>query len=313
MNGSRFLSVTLLALLAACSGAPPALTAVNTRKNLAADNLRYGNQAFDLGDYEKALQFYLLALESNTAADFEEGIVKSYHSIARSFLALNRLDQAANALANAERVVAILNDPTLEAQQLFHQASLELERGRLDRASLALEKALALNDRTGDRAQRALLLHGMGRVQRARGMAGGGAAAYREALVRFRQAQALNEALAAYAELATNHYMQGLTHLSLEELDLAEAQLLKALEYDRRMEISLGIAMDHRALGQVAARRNDWGRAADHYLRSYRVLVVLGLESQQARALDLLIEALVKSNRTDEAETFRRERSRLNG
>lgn len=315
MIGTRLFTLLLVtsSFTLACSSAPAPVTSINSRKNMAADNMRYGNAAYDQADYEKALQFFLLALENNTLADFEEGMVKCYHSIAKTFLALGKRDDSRRALENAQRILTFLQSKDLQAQQLFHQASLALEEGQIARAEEAIDQALQLNQATDNRAQRAVLYHGLGMVKRAAGLKTSSNQLFVAALGYFQQAQKINESLMAYTELAANHYMQGMVYLSLGDWGKAGENLTQALQYDRKMENTMGIALDHRALGQLAAIQTDWNLAVAHHLRSYRILLTLNDAAQARRSLDLLIEALVKSNRNQEAEIFKQERSRLDG
>lgn len=310
---SFLLIISFAVLSLACSSAPPPVTAVAARKNMAADNLKYGNIAYDQADYEKALQFFIMALENNTVADFEEGMVKCYHSIAKTFLALGKLDESRRALENANRILAMMDSQDLEAQHLFHLANLALEDNRIANAEELINQALQINQNTDNRAQRAVLLHGLGMVKRAAGLKPLNKELLLGSIEYFQQARKLNEDLNAFTELAANHYMEGMVWLSLNELPKAEDSLTKALDYDRKMESSMGIALDHRALGQLASLRNDWNRSAAHHLRSYRIFLTLRLSTQARRSLDLLIEALLKSNRNQEAEIFKQERSRLDG
>jgi len=311
MRTSKLISLIVSFILLGCSSSPPTPTSVNLRKNMAADNLKYGNNAYDQGDYTKALQFFLLALEHNTAADFEEGLIKSYHSLSKTFLALGQLEKARSMLESARRILQFYADNGLKAQQQYHQANLLLEEGKIDQAFQTMTEALTLNQNTTDQAQRAVILHGMGMVKRARAISTNNNELLTEALKDFQAAQKINESLPSNVELATNHYMQGMVYLRLNVLDQARFHLQTALELDRKMEISFGIAMDHRALGMLATKENNWNVAADHYLRSYRIFLVLSLPEQQKRALDLLIEALTKANKKEEAEIFKQERSRL--
>jgi Tfp pilus assembly protein PilF len=64
-----------------CSTAPKQQETVTAKKNQAAEYTSYGNDYFTQGIYDKALQFFDLALWHNMAVDNEQGMARSYNSI----------------------------------------------------------------------------------------------------------------------------------------------------------------------------------------------------------------------------------------
>lgn len=304
----------ILILAGACSSAPPPPTEINLRRNEASDQAAAGNTYYSQGLFAQALTFFQLALELNTAVDFQPGVIRSYHSIGKTFLALGKADEAEQAFHEARVLAASFSDPLLKAQAEFHFGELALARGQSEAALAQIERALSLlPSMTSPEA--AVMLHGRGSALRQRALERIGQAPgpgdtqaqawLAEAYEVFAQARRLNETHKQVTEEASNLYM--MASIRYRQRNWAEAQTLAllALEKDRAMENSLGIALDLRLLGILAAEGERWDEAAGYHLRSLRVYQTLRLEDRRQRALESLIEALEKAGRRDEAGSWR--------
>jgi tetratricopeptide (TPR) repeat protein len=97
--------------------------------------------------------------------------------------------------------------------------------------------------------------------------------------------------------------------------DFAEAgrNALLALEADKKIENSPGIAQDLYALGLIANRRGDPAAAYDYFQRSYLVFTALEIKPQMKKSLAELIAAADALGRKPEAESYRKQMAELEG
>jgi hypothetical protein len=84
---------------------------------------------------------------------------------------------------------------------------------------------------------------------------------------------------------------------------LKNAQL--ALAMDKKIENSVGIAMDLYALGLISSKRKDTAAAYDYFQRSYLVSTTLSMKSEMRKALVELISSADALGRKAEAENYR--------
>ncbi len=307
----KTISVFSLFFFLGCSSAPAAITSVNTRKNQAAEFTDYGNSAYDQANYDQALGFFMLALENNTAADFEEGIAKSYNSLGKTFFAIGEISRALSAFEQAQEFALLVGNPTILAQCKYNYGTLAIQDKKYDEGIRLMNEAAALAERGSDRREQAIILHGLGMAMRSAAIEKNDEVALAATLDYFQRAAVINRSILGYTELASNHYMMSLVLIRLNRLAEAKTEALNALENDRKMETSLGIAMDHRALGIIEGKNNNSETAIEHLLRSYRILTTLKLTSYHSTALDLLIETYTKSGKVEEARKYRIEREAL--
>ena len=84
---------------------------------------------------------------------------------------------------------------------------------------------------------------------------------------------------------------------------LSNAQ--KALELDKKVESSPGIAKDLFALGLISSRKGDAAAAYDYFQRSYGVFATLGQKTGMKKSLTELISIAEGLGRTEEAQGYR--------
>ena len=76
-----------LFLLLACSSAPKPQEEVVEARNKAAEYAEFGNSHFRQGLYDRAIDFFELSLAYNGPVDNQPGMVSSYNSLGRVYLA----------------------------------------------------------------------------------------------------------------------------------------------------------------------------------------------------------------------------------
>ncbi len=180
-----------LGVLSSCSSAPAVPDRIEAQKNSAAGYLTYGQNDFDQGLYEQALKLFQLALSVNTSVDYSKGIAVSYNSVGSALMALGKYEEAQHALQAGEQAAQDAHSPELvsqnlvlrvqwhldqkqtqEAQQLLQKAQpfsstsegarlwqawgiVEQAQNHPEAARLAVQKALTLNEATGDKKAQA--------------------------------------------------------------------------------------------------------------------------------------------------------------
>lgn len=274
----RPLLALIVVILASCSSTPPVPEGIQDRKNRAADYLKFGRQAFQEAKYEQALAFYLIAVDLNTAVDYEAGMAAAWNSVATVQNAMGRLTESRAALTQAEALATASGDATLILQTAVNRIQADLSEGRWDEVRTRL-KSLQPFPAT---AEGAALEHALGTLEKAQDHGVDALAAFDRALV-------LNNTLKLKQEAASNRYMKASVLGKLGRWEEARAELKAALELDKIMENTLGIGQDWRALGTVAAKLGQPQEAFDSYLRAYRLFQAAGLEDQQRKTLELLL------------------------
>jgi tetratricopeptide (TPR) repeat protein len=296
------LAALLATLLAAgsCSSTPRRPDTVVVTRNRAAEATASGNSYFRQGRYDLALRFFTQALELNTSVDNLEGIVQSANSIGKVSMALGDLDGAeqlftrAREQAGSSRELAALCEGNL--------GELAMRRGDYDKALAIFDGILAgAAGKTGGLPDElyALILHNRGTAHK---NLGDGARA-REDLSR---SLALNLAAKRVEEAAADYY--ALASLDTREglFESAKQNALQALNLDKQVENSLGIAKDLYALGVVSSRLGDTASAYDYFRRSYQVSTTLSLRADMQRALGELAASAEALGRAEEAAQYRK-------
>ncbi len=299
--------VLLGALVAAaalsCSSAPKNQDLVFEQKNKAAELARFGNDSYRKGDLDQAARFFTMALAYNAAADNRPGLAESYNSLGKVALARGAGDDATRQFNEALHIGEELGDAALVAQAQNTLGEVAFARGDFAGSLDLFAKAVGakgLADTT-----RAVMLHNQGSALRRLGRGP-------EAEGLFREALAINVREKVWFEAASNYYMLASVESERGQYARAEELALSALESDRKVENSRGIANDYAALGRIAARAGDQARSLDYFERA--VLVYRSLAAVEPRAdvraglrdaASQAAEAAEHLGRSDVARTYR--------
>jgi len=235
LNALVALAAVLLAV-SGCSSAPDPPEEIVKRQNQGATYADFGNAYFAQGQYPRALYFFQLALNEHQAVDNEAGVCRSLNSIGSVYLAAGRLESAERNFADALALAEKLEDPALLSLSHNNIGELSLRREETAEAAEAFGRALDFTD-SGDRSREAIIRHNLGVALLRQD-------SLEDAEASFRAALALNEAEGRKSEQAANWYM--LAALRSRGGDYPEAAVYarRALELDKQMENSLGIAKD---------------------------------------------------------------------
>ncbi len=256
------------------------------KKNRAADYASYGSRYYDEAQYKKALDFFFLALKENILVDNDKGIIESYNSIGKTYLAAGKIDSAENYYKKAMEIAVVYNDPHLLIRCKNNKGEISLARKNFASALSQFNEAYRsiLNPEKNEDA--AVLLHNIGVAQKRLGN-------YSEAEANLLKALALNQKRNKIKETALDTYI--LASLFSKESKYPEAlkYINKALEMDKLNENSYGIAQDLYAKGIIQQKTGSLEAAYYTFKRDALILESLALPSKLVNCLGKL-EVLAK-------------------
>jgi tetratricopeptide (TPR) repeat protein len=294
-------SVLLLAAalaLAACSSAPKQTDTATDVKNRAAEAALSGNTYYRQGRYELALQFFTQALNENLSVDNEAGVVQSYNSIGRVYLAVGMNDEAESAFVKASAIAVRLGgEPQLVTSN--NLGELYLRRGDARDAVEIFERVLGGSLKDVQQDQVGLLYHNLGSAYKATGD-------YDKAMEWLRKALALDLDQKLYEEAAADYYMIASVHSKQGDYASAAENARLALDNDKRTENALGVIKDLLALGLIASRAGDPAAAYGYFERSRLAATALGSTADIRSALEGLISSGEALGKTAEVAAYRK-------
>jgi tetratricopeptide (TPR) repeat protein len=294
-------SIVALPLFFACSTAPD--EQVTEKLSEATQFAQLGNDAYDTGSYGQALEFFNLSLAYNGAIDNQAGIVQSYNSLGRVYLAQGFPDLAEQNLLRALELAEEMNDVRLIAITQNNRGEVWLSQGDYEKALPFFQAALS---EAGDIPQSdlALIYHNLGSVYKRLNQLD-------LALESFDKALALNERAKNVEEAAANLYMIASIHSERGEYQTALAFAQSALANDKLVENSLGIAKDYLALGLISKKTNSLDEALEYFEKGlfvYRSIAILQpnipLDREVKDILGHLIETAGELGQTEKVDTY---------
>ena len=286
------LLLLLLLTLSSCSSAPKRKEPVKEISKAASEYAVFGNKFYRQGRYKEAEEMYLYSLEHYKRIDKRAGIIQSYNSLGKTYLATGRIDLASRLFDSAIRMVSDIEEegslPSEEVQLLKAESYNNIGENYLSRGEEeeALEyfssgiEALADLD---EPKELAILLHNRGSVYKSQGK-------YRRARSDLQQALEMNSREKRYREMASNHYMLCATASQENDFTAARSHGLEALKLDKKTENSVGIAQDLIALGRIASKQGKNEPAGSYYIRAYRIFDSLKLENEAEKCIEYLEE-----------------------
>jgi tetratricopeptide (TPR) repeat protein len=288
-----------------CSTAPRQADSVSTMKRQAAQDAAYGDSYYRQGKYALATQFLTLALNEYTSVDDVQGVISVYNALGKAAMATGDLDAAEALLLKARENAKGVSEPLLFVTTI-NLGELYLAKKDAQQAFMTLSYAQGMALKTRTRAQTAVLFHDLGTAAKNLGNSA-------KALEFYGKSLEINLSQKLFAEAASDYYMMASVHSvegrGGEALELGR----KALELDKQVENSPGIAADLYALGLIAAKAGDVAAAFDWFQRSYLVYTTLGFMAERKKALVQLAAAAESLGRTAELETYRSALAELGG
>lgn len=293
------ISIAVLAAgLLSCSTAPKGDGIVRETKNLAAENTAYGNSYFDQARYDQALKFFTIALDNNVLVDNEPGIASSYNSLGKVLLYIGDVAGAEKYFLKARAISERISNNALIAQSINNLGEVFLQRGETDTALDYFGKALEVPVENKEKLpETAVIYHNTATAYRR-------LEDYQTALDYLDKAIAINTKLKKNAELAANHYLTASIRSKLGDYKQALTDILLALESDKIVENSPGIAKDLSAAAMISEKLDDPDTAYIYRKRAYMIFERLFLYDEIKKLLPDLIDYAAENNLTDDHAEF---------
>jgi tetratricopeptide (TPR) repeat protein len=293
-----------------CSGAPSPKEEETAQKNQAAEYAESGNRYFNDGLYEQALSFFRLSLSYNGSVFYERGVIESYNSIGKTYIAMSLPDKALDSFNAALAMAREINDKELVAVCYTHKAELLIFQKKNDEALALLEDALEMKNAVS-RPRLAVVYHDLGIVYRRLGNTD-------LAIVQFENALSINLSIKNFHEVASNYYMLSSSYSEKGDIAKALDACRKALDTDKKFENSLGIMTDCYALGILSMKAGDeevaYGYFKDGLLVCDSILAIrpaANVEAQKKVLLDSLIPLSQRIEGEGVASEYRKARKEL--
>lgn len=302
------LAALAAAVTLACSSAPKKQDEVFDQKNKAAEAARFGNDYYRRGDLDQAARFFALSLAYNAAADNRAGLAESYNSLGKVHLARGANEEAVRHFGQALRIGQDLGDGALAAKAQNNLGEAAFARSEF---AAALELFVTAGGGRGlADGDRAVVLHNQGAALRRLGRPA-------EAEPLLREALAINTRGRTWEEAASNCYVLAALEAERGALPRAREFAALALENDRKVENSRGIAKDYVALGRIASRAGEAEAALDFFERAVLVYKSLAVVDARVDVRGGLEEAATAAAQTADglgrAEVARSYRALLQG
>lgn len=271
-----------LALLAAgCSSAPDPPDRILDTQNRAAQLAGYGNNYFSRGQYRQALLFFELSLRENLSIDYLPGIAQSHSSIGRVHLAHGALDDARFHFEEAHQIAISERSHRLLIQSYTNLGELLLHEGDDSGARRQFEQGIELVSAQDTSLPAAVLYHNLASLEHRQSNAA-------EARRLVELARAINRASSRWEELAANYSLMAAIESRAGHQELALEHAYQALEHDKRMENSTGIAQDLAVIARIYGRMERPEEAHRYYRRAYHVYASLRLDERAIQMLEAL-------------------------
>ena len=282
----RVFLVLVLAFTFSCSTAPQQPDTVTASKNQAADFTKAGNEAFNKGLYDKALESFYLALAYNVSVDNERGMASSYNSVGSVDMARGNFDDAMKSFNRAYDLARKLNDRVLLVQTATKIGEVYLNTNQTEKATEKFMEAIKYQNGGVPEEDLAVLYHDLGSALKRLGKLD-------QALSYMNEALRINDRLKRYEEAASNHYMIASIYSENDQFDLALRHARMALEDDKKVENTLGIAKDYLALGLISRKKGDLEDAFSYMKKTYEIYTALKL-LYPTLSIELEIKSVLK-------------------
>ncbi len=302
---SLLLLLIVSALSFSCSSAPEEAETVVETKNKAAEYADFGNKYYEESQYDQALKFFNLALDYNISIDNEEGMIQSYNSIGKVLLAAGEEDRAEENFITAFTIAEKTGNNALLLESNNNLGEIYLFKGDFNKALEYFEKALVLigEDKEKD-PKTAILYHNTGTVHKRLGN-------YQRAVEYLEKALEINTGNNKYVGMAANYYMIASIFSKKEQYTEAVNYALLALENDKLVENSSGIAKDMLALGIISRKAGNIADAYEYYKKSFMVYETLNLITEVKKLLNYLEQTALLLELDDEAAAYKEALTKL--
>lgn len=268
--GKFFLLILLFVGFSSCSSLPgKGETRILDVRNKAAGYQQDGIRQYNSGRFAQALDLFELSYQLYGSIDYQEGMVLSLNSMARTKLAESENEEAYDVFVKALNIAESLADELLIMRTKGNLADFYIKGDQLDKAYEILNEQLEHID--GIKSEEsAYLAHTMSLLLRKKSQ-------YEAALSYLDKSFSYNQKNNAYKALASDYYMLASINSLQNKYSKAFEYALKALEYDKMIEFSPGLAADLKALSIISMKMGKNMESEMYLKRSHQVLDAIGI------------------------------------
>ncbi len=298
MNQRFFILLTsAFILLTGCTSTkPPSPT--SPLRDQAQRTLTSAREAYSRDNFTSAAQLYARAAETFAALDDSAGQADALHNQAQAFQRARLVESAVESYEKALALNERLARPVPQAQNLTGLAQCAAAQNRYD---LAIETgeprparhvavaapATEPGEQARKLAEKSPAIRAIIENDLAVHLLDRGQPTDRERILSLLTAAAnANHRLRNTRGVAVNDLNFGRAHLQFAQLDLAEAQLARALAAFRDLDDVRGLGQTHELLAQVYAARGEADRAQFHRQQALDKFAYLKDEPAMKRVLD---------------------------
>jgi CHAT domain-containing protein/tetratricopeptide (TPR) repeat protein len=231
------------------------------------------------GKYDKALEYYLQALEIDKRLGAEAGVAIRLSNIGMVYKSWGKYDKALEYYLQALEIGKRLGDEAGVAIRLSNIGMVYKSWGKYDKALEYYLQALEIGKRLGDEAGVATYLNNIGLVYDSWGK-------YDKALEYYLQALEIDKRLGAEAEVAIDLNNIGNVYDSWGKYDKALEYYLQALEIGKRLGAEANVATYLNNIGLVYKSWGKYDKALEYYLQALEIGKRLGVEAGVAICLN---------------------------
>lgn len=302
-----FISSILLATLifTSCSSVKGVNTELtNEKKNRAAEQAVLGTKFFSDSDYDKALDFFFLALKLNVSIDYEEGMISSYNSIGKTYFAAGEIVSAEIYFNKSKDIAVFLHNPVLTAQCLNNLGELKLANQNYEKAMEIFTEALTIIENDDKLPLSAVIIHNIGIIFKRNGD-------FENAEIYVNKALGINTKHDIYKEIASNNYTLSSIYSKQKDYITALEYIKEALSVDKKVENSVGIAKDLYALGIIYQYMKSYDEAYIYFKKSVLIYETINLPDEVIKTLYKLEETAESLMLKDDANIWQKTRETL--
>ncbi len=290
---NKILIISFILALLGCSTVSKRVTyEKNDIKNIAADNSRNSSVFLDKYDYDKAMDYLKESLKYNTLVDNIQGIILNYANMGKIFLLKKDYESALKyynmALEIGEKNIEIKSDK--EKSFVYNGlGEAYLFNGDYENAEKNFNKALEFKI---DDEARALVETNIGRIYFNK-------KDDKKALNYFLRSLSIYEKLYNEFKLssAKNYsfilYFVSRSYYRSDKFENALQYIKKALEIDKLIENSSGIADDYFIMGRIY-EKNDADESIKYYLKAKAIYRLIDDLNQYLNVSNILASLYLK-------------------
>jgi len=297
---NNIITATILSiLLLSCSSLPTNQEQQPTSDTRlkAAEYAQTGNKHLNDGDFAMAITFFEMSRDLNLSVDHLEGVADSYNSLGKVYIAAGQYDTAEMNLNNGARVADPLGIANLTGRNLGLQGELALAKDDSEMAMDFFNQALTYLAEGSN--NRAIVLHNQATSFKKQNQ-------FDKAVIALTEAIKINESNSQFSELGANYYLLASLYSKQENYPQALENASKALENDKKVENSIGIAQDLFAFGRIYEKTNQWSEAHEYYLRAFLVYETMGIKVKMQSTLPYLINCAQQLGDEESVELYKK-------